>query len=366
MKKTIYFILISFGSFAQSIILPSGNETFITSSGIVLDNKDQNSGNLNFGLRFGSYSGEGIGSRRVAGTNRWGLDLYTNNLSRMSLTNDGKVGINTNPLVTLDIKSATTAAQMYLRGSTSSLGLKFYTDNDDSFIDHSESGKFEIKTQGVNRFSVSSNGRIGINSPTVGSLSYALEVYDSNVSSSATAVLFSPRVWAANAWAGLYFGDVYHYIKATNSVGMELYDFNKIRLTGGNVGIGTSEPDTKLEVDGFTMLGNDAPKIKMKEFYHININPQPLRTATTEGGTITYDLGINAIKILAVNIFVDYGSVPFTNTPSDRFVPPAYTHTNGYQFDYYLDGTTIFVRNHPTNSENILDKYIKILVTYKE
>jgi hypothetical protein len=134
----------------------------------------------------------------------------------------------------------------------------------------------------------------------------------------------------------------------------------------GNVGINSDLPDTKLVVNGYTKLGSDAPKIKMKEFYHININPQPLRTASNEGGVITYDMGINSTKILAINVFVDYNSVPFTNTVSDDFIPPSYTSTNGYQFDYVLNGNIIEIKNHPTNSENILDKYIKILVTYKE
>lgn len=285
---------------------------------------------------------------------------------RLFLKNGGNVGINTNPGATLDIFGPNSYADIQLRNSTSNVGLQFYIDNNRSFIDYTQGGYFELKTLGKNRFSVGSDGRVGINSSSISSLYYALEVYDSYSTTTNMGVLFAPNVWSANSSARLNFGDQFHFVKATNSVGMEIYDYNKIKLTGGNVGIGTSDPDTKLEVDGFTKLGNDAPKIKMKEFYHININPQPLRTATSEGGTISYDLGISSTKILAVNIFVDYGSIPFTNTSSDRFVPPSYTHTNGYQFDYYLEGNNIYVRNHPTNSENILDKYIKILVTYKE
>ncbi|RIK67598.1 MAG: hypothetical protein DCC65_05545 [Planctomycetota bacterium] len=50
-----------------------------------------------FGLRMGGLtSGEGIGSNRPGGSpNRLGIDLYTARLSRMSITNNGNVGIGT-------------------------------------------------------------------------------------------------------------------------------------------------------------------------------------------------------------------------------------------------------------------------------
>lgn len=44
-------------------------------------------------LHFGGTSGEGIGSKRTAGGNVNGLDFYTNNLSRMNITNGGTVNI---------------------------------------------------------------------------------------------------------------------------------------------------------------------------------------------------------------------------------------------------------------------------------
>lgn len=62
-------------------------------------NIDQGGGNngtsLANGLRFGSFSGEGISSNRISGTNLYGLDFYTNNFRRMMITNIGNVGIGT-------------------------------------------------------------------------------------------------------------------------------------------------------------------------------------------------------------------------------------------------------------------------------
>ncbi len=75
----------------------------ITNGGKVLAQKQLNVGveDLNNGtidLAFGKDgSGEGIGSKRTAGGNQWGLDFYTNNgTKRMSITNSGNVGIGIN------------------------------------------------------------------------------------------------------------------------------------------------------------------------------------------------------------------------------------------------------------------------------
>jgi hypothetical protein len=49
------------------------------------------------GLLFGSGgTGEGIGSKRTAGGNNYGLNFYTNFTSRVAISNGGNVGINTN------------------------------------------------------------------------------------------------------------------------------------------------------------------------------------------------------------------------------------------------------------------------------
>jgi hypothetical protein len=72
--------------------------------GMVLDQDNQNTGTLAYTLKFGNNSGEAIGSKRNAGNNQFGLDFYTNNLHRMTIANNGNVGIGTsNPQSTLEI-----------------------------------------------------------------------------------------------------------------------------------------------------------------------------------------------------------------------------------------------------------------------
>ena len=72
--------------------------------GAVIDQNNNNTGTSNNILSFGSLSGEGIGSKRTDGVNQFGLDFYTNNAQRMTITNAGRVGIGTNnPQTTLDV-----------------------------------------------------------------------------------------------------------------------------------------------------------------------------------------------------------------------------------------------------------------------
>jgi hypothetical protein len=67
----------------------------------VIDNNSQNTGTLDYGIRFGSSgSGEGIASNRNPGVNQYGLDFFTLGTVRLSISLDGVVSIDNNPLLT--------------------------------------------------------------------------------------------------------------------------------------------------------------------------------------------------------------------------------------------------------------------------
>ncbi len=68
---------------------------------VAVDQADSNNGVINngtlagAGLTFGRGSGEGIASKRTAGGNQYGLDFYTLFANRMSILQNGNVGIGT-------------------------------------------------------------------------------------------------------------------------------------------------------------------------------------------------------------------------------------------------------------------------------
>jgi hypothetical protein len=90
-----------------------------------------NNGNTNgYGLTFGSYSGEGIASERVAGPNQYGLDFYTDFTKRMSIDQAGYVGIGrAGPIEGddwLDVQAPVTNDWGGIYVATAGLGLPFY------------------------------------------------------------------------------------------------------------------------------------------------------------------------------------------------------------------------------------------------
>jgi hypothetical protein len=86
--------------------------------GAVFDQGNQNSGTVANALRFGAGSGEGIGSTRVSGqTDTDGLDFYTAFTKRLTILNNGNIGIGTaNPGFLVEADSGG-SAKMTLDGS---------------------------------------------------------------------------------------------------------------------------------------------------------------------------------------------------------------------------------------------------------
>ncbi len=73
--------------------------------GVNIDQNNVNSGSIANGLSFGHASGEGLASNRNAGANQFGLDFYTLFLKRMSISQNGNVGIGTaSPTAILEVR----------------------------------------------------------------------------------------------------------------------------------------------------------------------------------------------------------------------------------------------------------------------
>jgi hypothetical protein len=87
-------------------VLASGGVFFYNGvNGVNIDQLNLNTNTINYGLRFGVGSGEGIGSARNGGNpNIYGLDFYTGFANRMTIQNDGSMRVYDN--------------NIYLRGNT--------------------------------------------------------------------------------------------------------------------------------------------------------------------------------------------------------------------------------------------------------
>lgn len=81
------------GGSVSAILDSQGDMTF--SGALVVDDANNNNASIAPGLTFGHKSGEGIASKRTAGGNQYGLDFYTGFALRMSVGNNGNVGIGT-------------------------------------------------------------------------------------------------------------------------------------------------------------------------------------------------------------------------------------------------------------------------------
>ncbi len=85
----------------------------------------QNTGAVTPGLRFGGgSSGEGISSNRVGGINAFGLQLFTEFAPRLSILQDGRVGIGaTHPTAQLEVDSASNGyASIFTQGGAAAGG----------------------------------------------------------------------------------------------------------------------------------------------------------------------------------------------------------------------------------------------------
>ena len=171
-----------------------------SSANIAVDDANTNTGTTTNTLRFGPVnSGEAIGSRRTSGGNQFGLDFYTTSTNRMSITTAGNVGIGT----------ATPAQKLDVVGNIqASAGL---------VVDFAQTN---------------AGGTLG----GASGLHFGTAAAGEGIASKRTT--------------------------GGNQYGLDFYTGNSARLSvglNGNVGIGTTAPNYKLEVNG--TQGIDGPNV---------------------------------------------------------------------------------------------------------
>lgn len=131
----------------------------------------------------------------------------------------------------------------------------------------------------------------------------------------------------------------------------------KANIAGGNLNtsdiVVNASAAGNIILNGYTKIGdiaNIVPAIKTFTVSHGGI--------PNAGGNAQITLPVSAAKVLSVDIFID-------NTSGSR-IPPGNTMFAGNEYYYDLNGTTLFIYAPLANSSNIINKPIKVFVTYEK
>jgi hypothetical protein len=301
----------------------------------------------------GSFAGnpEDVELGTIGGNITGAVHLTTNNIPKLTVVNNGNVGIgNTTPDFPLSFPT-TYGEKISIFGNASSrVGFAVQPGNFQMLGD--VSGTDLTFGHGLSASSTElmrikgSTGNIGIGTATP---DYKLTVVENSGSG-----LLKLQSSSASTQITLDDGGLNDVYLTTTQGDFDVWTGgNNKRLsviTNGNVGVGTSAPTTKLEVNGGTKLGSNAPAIKMLKFTGT--------TGNSQGASTQIPHGLNSSKILAVNVLVEY--------TSGSTVPPSYTINGGYEYHYYVTPSFIDVWMKSANSASILNKPFTILVTYEE
>jgi hypothetical protein len=221
--------------------------------------------------------------------------------------------------------------------TSNSLAIGIYNDttNGDRLF---EIGNGESHTNRSNAMTVLHNGNVGI-----GTTNPSNRLHISNANNSVRIEGPSASGTGGKALAIGGFGDV--DVDAPGVIGGRL----KIK-ENGNIGISTSNPLSTLHVNGFTRLGEQSTGIKIKRMGGF--------TPAIDGGTVTVVHGLAPEKILSVKMMIEYAP--------GFFVPDNYSANPGYQLQYSGQSNFITLINVAGTSGNILNKPVRIIITYEE
>lgn len=338
----------------------------------MLNIHDANSSIPNSFLRFTSnYSGQNaedgfrIGLTEFMSGIIWHFEdkpivFGTNNTSRMTIHENGKVGIGThNPQANLHLYQNTGASNLILNtsysGSSSLDGLILSSGQYSSSIVNRENNILYLGTNNANIATLHPDGKFGIGLNGLPASS-DLHVHKND--------FVNTELQLTNTSTGYFPSDGFSInMKNGGELEMNYKESQKVVFqtntsatpelvlhTNGNMGLGVTNASTKLEVNGFTKLGTDAPAIKIKKI--MTTSP------STEGSQINLEHFISPSKIIGILVMLEYNT--------SQYIPPSYDGNSGYWFDWYCSGEKIYIKTKSGSSANILSKPIKIIVTYEE
>jgi hypothetical protein len=157
------------------VVLDSGNVGIHTTNpfaaldvagSLIVDHDNLNNGSTAYSISFGG-GGEAIASKRTAGGNQYGLDLYTNYFPVLSLTNSGKVGVGTTaPQQGLSVFLGLNLDQFNINNGSLIDGLSFGSGSGEGIGSKRTTGYnqygLDFYTSFQNRMIITNDGRVGI------------------------------------------------------------------------------------------------------------------------------------------------------------------------------------------------------------
>jgi hypothetical protein len=134
-----------------------------------------------------------------------------------------------------------------------------------------------------------------------------------------------------------------------------------IKLNDGAVNTGTGDITTDSVYARTAAIGN---YLDFAGNTTIRCTTYTLHTSKAEGGDSAYTVGIAAGQILGWSAFVDQATSIYFPHDMDSA-----TVTAGYEWSMWINYpgnvTSFNIRTHATNSENVIDKDVRVLLWYK-